>query len=195
MARLRLDAHEAVLGVPASLTFDRIVALEDLWGDVATRRLFDQLGSSHPDDAPAILERAIAERIRLGEQHRNSRVVLAAAQKLESARVSTVAGELDVSERSLRRAFRDTVGMSPKAFARLARFHRAVRAAREDLRGGWGRIAVDAGYYDQAHLIAEFRDLAGVTPRALLEELATGRYAPGEAQVRSPHRAPASLAR
>ena len=121
--------------------------------------------------------------------------MLAAAERLECANVSSVADDLDMSERSLRRAFRDTVGMSPKAFAKLARFHRAVRAAREDLRGGWGRIAVDAGYYDQAHLIADFRDLVGVTPRALLEELATGRYAPGEAQVRSPHRARASLAR
>jgi AraC-like DNA-binding protein len=67
--------------------------------------------------------------------------------------------------------FRETVGVSPKAFAQLARFHRALRTAREDVHASWASIAAAAGYYDQAHLIAEFRAIAGVTPRALLGEL------------------------
>jgi AraC-like DNA-binding protein len=69
--------------------------------------------------------------------------------------------------------FRDTVGVSPKAFARLARFRRALRAARDNAPASWASIAASAGYYDQAHLIAEFRAIAGVTPRALLGELRT----------------------
>jgi AraC-like DNA-binding protein len=85
--------------------------------------------------------------------------------------VTTVAADLGVSERHLRRVFRETVGVSPKTFARLARFHHALRAARDDGHAGWARIAADAGYYDQAHLIAEFRAIAGVTPQALLGEL------------------------
>lgn len=33
----------------------------------------------------------------------------------------------------------------------------------------WARIAVDAGYYDQSHLIADFQELVGLTPGAFLE--------------------------
>lgn len=84
-----------------------------------------------------------------------------------------MADELGVSERHLRRVFRETVGLGPKAFAKLARFRRALRAAREDDAAGWADIATAAGYYDQAHLIAEFRTIAGKTPRALLGELRT----------------------
>lgn len=54
---------------------------------------------------------------------------------------------------------------------KLTRFHRARGAAREDAHAGWACIAAAAGYYDQAHLIAEFRAITGVTPRALLVEL------------------------
>ena len=86
--------------------------------------------------------------------------------------MNAVAVDLGVSERHLRRVFRETVGVSPKAFAKLARFHRALRAAREDASRELGDASPPhAGYYDQAHLIAEFRAIAGVTPRALLGEL------------------------
>jgi AraC-like DNA-binding protein len=85
--------------------------------------------------------------------------------------VFAVAAELGVSERHLRRVFRETVGVSPKAFARIARFHRALGAGRQDARAGWASIAAAAGYYDQAHLIAEFRAIAGVTPRVLVGEM------------------------
>ncbi|MEZ4445092.1 MAG: helix-turn-helix domain-containing protein [Polyangiaceae bacterium] len=82
-----------------------------------------------------------------------------------------VAEALGVSERNLRRVFREAIGMSPKEFARLARFHRALREASASDRVDWAGVAVASGYYDQAHLIAEFREIAGVTPRTLLSEL------------------------
>jgi AraC-like DNA-binding protein len=68
--------------------------------------------------------------------------------------------------------FDDVIGVSPKTFARLARFGRALRAARAGRAATWASIAAAAGYGDQAHLIDEFRAIAGVTPRALVAELA-----------------------
>ncbi len=175
-ARLRLGAHEAVLGVPASALAGRIVALEDLWGDAAARRLLDRLAEARDTvGAAAELERAISERTHLTHLTRGHRgpspLVLEAAERLASANVTEVAFALGVSERHLRRIFRETVGMGPKTFAKLARFHRALGVARSGGLGSWASIAADAGYYDQAHLIAEFRAIAGATPPALLEEL------------------------
>jgi AraC-like DNA-binding protein len=162
-----------VLGVPAAAIAGRIVALEDLWGDAATRRLSERLADARDTlDAAAILESAIAERLAIADGRRaRAQLALDAADRLTSANVNAVAGDLGVSERHLRRVFRETVGVSPKAFAKLMRFRRALRAAREDDRASWASIAARAGYYDQAHLIAEFRAIAGVTPPALLGEL------------------------
>jgi len=177
-ARLALGAPEAVLGVPASEMAGRIVALEDLWGDVAVRRLCARLADARDvAGAAAVLESAIAERVACangkGRRPARAQLALAAAERLTrpSGSVYAVAGELGVSERHLRRVFRETVGVSPKAFARIARFHRALGAARNDARVGWAGIAAGAGYYDQAHLIAEFRAIAGVTPRGLVGEM------------------------
>ena len=62
----------------------------------------------------------------------HAQLALDAADRLTSANVNAVAVDLGVSERHLRRVFREAVGVSPKAFAKLTRFHRALRAARED---------------------------------------------------------------
>lgn len=174
MARLHLGTPEAILGASASALAGRIVALEDLWGDATTRRLCEQLAGVRDNvDAAAILERAIAERLTHADgRSGHVRLALDAADRLASANVNAVAADLSVSERHLRRVFHDVIGVSPKAFAKLARFHRALRAAQTDRDANWANIAADAGYYDQAHLIAEFHAIAGVTPRAFLAELA-----------------------
>jgi AraC-like DNA-binding protein len=175
MARLRLGAAERVLGVPASAIAGRVVSLENLWGEAATRRLLDQLADARDTiSAAAIVESAIAERLALAATHPpHSRLALGAAERLTNANasVNAVAVDLGVSERHLRRLFRETVGVSPKTFAKLTRFRRALRAARADTGANWASIAVAVGYYDQAHLIAEFRSIAGMTPSALLGEL------------------------
>lgn len=172
-ARLHLSTYEAVLGVPASDIAGRIVALENLWGDAATHRLFGRLHDAHDTAAAAaILEDAIAERIATADgPSAHAQLAFDAAERLASANVSTVARDLGVSERHLRRVFREAVGVGPKTFAMLTRFHRTLAAAREEGDASWASIAAAAGYYDQAHLIAEFRTIAGTTPRALLAEL------------------------
>ncbi len=51
----------------------------------------------------------------------------------------------------------------PKAFSRVLRFRQAAKYANGQRRD-WADIAVASGYYDQAHLINEFKKLAGVSP-------------------------------
>ncbi len=173
MARLRLGTAQAVLGVPASALVGHVVPLEELWGPATTRPLFDRLANARDTSAAAaVLQSAIAEHLADAEgPSARARLAMHAADRLASASVRAVAADLGVSERHLRRVFHETMGMNPKPFAKLARFHRALLAARADPRDGWAGIAADAGYYDQAHLIAEFHAIAGATPSALLDEL------------------------
>jgi AraC-like DNA-binding protein len=173
IAQLRVGAHPAVLGAAPAQLRGRIVPLDELWGTGPARTLTERLRASRDVHAAAtVLDEALAARSAGARPHCASvRLAVAAAHRLESASIGAVAAELGASERSLRRAFHDAVGMGPKAYAKLTRFHRALAAARGAAHVDWARIAVEAGYFDQSHLITDFRQLTGVTPRALLGEL------------------------
>lgn len=171
MASLQPGTAKAVLGIPADSIAGRIVDLQDLWGRAATQQLLEKMAAAPATgEAVRLLETAITDRA--GDVRGcNTRLVLEAGERLASANVTTVAAALGVSERHLRRVFTEAMGVGPKEFARLIRFQRAISAAHAGERENWASIAAAAGYYDQAHLIGEFHSLAGVTPRALLNEL------------------------
>lgn len=54
--------------------------------------------------------------------------------------------------------------MTPKTYSRLVRFESAFERLGSFESVHWGEFALDAGYYDQAHLARDFRELAGTTP-------------------------------
>jgi AraC-like DNA-binding protein len=68
------------------------------------------------------------------------------------------------SHRYLTRRFEAEIGLTPKVYARLVRFERAFARLQTLERVRWAELALDCGYYDQAHLVREFRELAGATP-------------------------------
>ncbi|MEV6903061.1 AraC family transcriptional regulator [Amycolatopsis sp. NPDC051372] len=84
-------------------------------------------------------------------------------------RVTDLASSVGWSRRHFGERFRAEVGLAPKQVARVLRFERAgrlLRAGSPDL----ASVAVEAGYYDQAHLSNEWRALAGCSPRTWIAE-------------------------
>lgn len=108
-----------------------------------------------------------------GSTDRNRLVDQAASLLAAGEPVYAVARRLHVSERHLRTLFTRATGLTPTAFVRIDRV-RSVLAGRGD-----------AGYYDQSHLIAEFRRVMGVPP---------GAYAKGHRPALSPCPPPPHLA-
>lgn len=87
-----------------------------------------------------------------------------------SCDLASVAHDAGLSPRQLQRRFMDAVGITPKLFARIVRFQGAFERWGEDPRS-WARIAAECGYYDQAHLLRDFRQFAGDPPAAFLAAL------------------------
>jgi len=60
--------------------------------------------------------------------------------------------------------FREHVGLTPKLFRRVRRFHSLLDRIEKGRPANWAELAADCGYFDQAHLIHDFRAFAGITP-------------------------------
>ncbi len=152
--RFHPGSAASFLRIPLAEITDARVPLRDVW--------------KHWDGRVdlASLERELLRRL---DPDRDRRVDAAIARLVASggaARIDDVASEVGISRQHLARQFAQRVGISPKALARVLRFRRVVNATSGQPRVDWADAAAEHGYYDQSHLIADFRELAGTTPDA-----------------------------
>ncbi|MGX5827228.1 helix-turn-helix domain-containing protein [Mesorhizobium sp. 43Arga] len=154
--------------LPMSELADSMVALDDVLG-AEGMALREQLGNA-PD---------WASRFDLAEAFVTARLERAAETPLQIAwaydrivasggrtRIASIAEKLGCSRKHLAGSFSDAIGIGPKTLSRIVRFNRALGLSRQHT-ADWAGIAADCGYADQAHMVREFRDLAGETPTAL----------------------------
>ncbi len=155
---------------PLSAFTNQTLGLDDVIGPVA-RRLQAELHDATTWEARfALLDRFIASRVAAARSPARA-LVWSWEQLIRTDGRSTIAALVDEvgwSERHFAREFRHHLGMTPKAYARVLRFANVVKqlTTRRDPR--LVDIALDCGYYDQAHFTREFRSFAGVTPKELL---------------------------
>jgi AraC-like DNA-binding protein len=157
-------AAAVLLGVPMHELARRIVRYEDVLPGELVERL---AGAPDWDARFDLLESALARRLADGPRPDGA---MWAWQRLAEThgrvRVETLCRELGWSRRRLAARFRDEVGLSPKTVARLLRHERATELAAAGVE--WAQIAYACGYYDQSHLVNEFRQITGASPTQYL---------------------------
>lgn len=79
-------------------------------------------------------------------------------------RVRKIQLETGFSHTHFIQLFREQVGLTPKLFSRVRRFQALMARIEKGFPVNWAELAADTGYFDQAHLIHDFREFAGVTP-------------------------------
>ena len=153
-ARFRPGRAGALLRLPLHEITDQRI-------DFGDRSLADCVASAPTTAARvAAVEAWLTRRAAASDPRVDRAVELLAAGRS----VDDVAREVNLSRQHLRRRFLQHVGVGPKTFARVARFQRLLARVRADDAPSWAGAAADSGYFDQSHLIADFRDFAGTTP-------------------------------
>jgi transcriptional regulator GlxA family with amidase domain len=89
-------------------------------------------------------------------------------------RLEEVARAANLSPRQFRRRCLEGIGLTPKHLCRVLRFQRVLRLLRHTPARGSAHLAAESGYYDQAHLIRDFREFASATPSGFAA--ADGRF-------------------
>ncbi|WP_333741432.1 helix-turn-helix domain-containing protein [Streptomyces sp. IBSBF 2806] len=167
--RLAPGAVGPLLGVPAVDLVGRAVPAGDLPAPTA-RRLARELTGARPREITARLAGLLPPPTDGARERLLRAAVDALSTRADRAPVTVrdVARELAISERQLRNLFTLGVGVSPKHYARIDRVRHLLTHAAS---APWAQLAAATGYYDQAHMSADFRTLMGVPPTAFL----TGR--------------------
>lgn len=163
--RFRPGMWGDVLQVCGSELTDRIVPMDDLWGDRAhgLMRLLEtrQAAADFVEILAAAVPAMKAKRSPLQEA---IKLLELSHGRLSLDHMTRAAG---LSARQLRRNCLQTTGLSPKLLARILRFRHAAELL-APMSGQHAGLAYECGYTDQSHLIADFQKFAGRTPREML---------------------------
>jgi AraC-like DNA-binding protein len=151
---------------PIARFTDTSLDLRDAFGSDGVR--FEEAMLRLVDDGAmvALAEQFIRER--LPERDENVAVINRIVDRIIADRTITkvddMVSRLNVNKRTLQRLFSQYVGVSPKWVIRRYRLHEAAEQMAEGDVLDWSKLAVDLGYFDQAHFIKDFKAIVGSAP-------------------------------
>jgi AraC-like DNA-binding protein len=152
--------------LPACELCDTDIPLEFLWGRSRAAELREQLLTARTAESRLdVLDRAMLETYTVRTLHPAVRLALETfGQYPDALRIADLADSAGLSSKRFIEHFKSSVGLPPKQYWRLLRFQHALARAERGRCVDWTRIALDCGYFDQAHFIRDFRSFAGITP-------------------------------
>jgi AraC-like DNA-binding protein len=168
--RLRPGGGWPFLGIPMREFSGQVIELDDVLGS-EINDLRDRLAEETTDDGRFdLLERWLRTRQRASPTRAVTYALRAIQNGADSVRIGQMAEKIGISHKHLLREFDRCVGLTPKTFSRLCSFQRVIRSVGHRTEVEWADTAVKCGYYDQAHLIREFRAFSGLTPASYLDK-------------------------
>jgi|SRR5262245_21738966 len=159
------------LGVTAGELTDRSIPLEEIWTRDGSKLEAKLTGLQGTRGKFALLEGELLERLKRKETDDPYveglvRVILDRRGAVSIEALSEYAG---ISRQHMARKFAQYVGISPKLFCRIMRFQDLMATIRLARKIDWATTALDFGYYDQAHMISDFKEFCGLTPASFAE--------------------------
>jgi len=130
------------------------------------------LVASNPFRKFQVLEKQLLK-IYLGKLNENPFVDFAvstiiAAPNLYS--IKSISDKVGYSQKHLIKLFKEHVGVTPKEFLKVIRFQKAIQQIENQISVDWSQMALDCGFYDQSHFIADFKNFSGFTPTGYMEQ-------------------------
>lgn len=163
--RLRAGMLPRFLSIPAAELPDQVHAVEHLW-DVAGSQLLRQLSWAAANvERLQLIERFLLSQLRSPPDARVERAAALLYRSGPGLSIDQLADAVELGRRQLERRFLAGTGQTPVEMRRLTRFQHTVRTVLLDPQRSSTDVALEHGYYDQAHFIREFRSLAQTTPR------------------------------
>ena len=154
--------------IPANETQDADVPLDLLWDRTVAVTVRERLlESRRPEAALEAMEQVLMETLRPVEPHPAVTYALEAfARQPGTMRIAAVTDRIGLSPKRFIERFKADVGLTPKRYCRVRRFQEAIASTGHRQPIDWAQVALDCGYYDQAHFAHDFRGFSGLSPTA-----------------------------
>jgi AraC-like DNA-binding protein len=152
--------------LPVSRFTNRAVPVEEIFGTEAAVLGETLLTMDTPDAMVALAEAFLCQHLPTPDPHVtfiNSLIDHIASHR-EITKVEDVVQMFAISKRGLQRLFNQYVGVSPKWVIQRCRLHDAVERLTYGAVESWPQVALELGYFDQAHFIKDFKSVVGLTP-------------------------------
>ena len=150
---------------------DQHVALEDLWGAEAALLREQLLEAASPEQKLRRLEQSLlTQSFRSLSRHPAVGFALQEFARIDQMpSVTEVTEDTGLSARRFIQLFSGSVGLNPKLYCRIGRFQQVLRMIHSGEECDWAQVALDCGYFDQAHFIHDFKAFSGINPSTYLE--------------------------
>lgn len=178
--RLQANGNAGVIGVrfhpwglyplvnmPLHKILNSEIAIKQVWGKHAAE-LEDKIGQINRDDAMDEIQQFLVRQMQVVPYHSEKlkEVILLLKKEHGNVRVDELAKMSNLSVRQFTRNFTHLVGLSPKVFSGILRFQAFFGQCEKQPDVHLGELALQCGYYDQAHFIREFKQYTGMSPSA-----------------------------
>jgi AraC-like DNA-binding protein len=174
--KFRPGAFYPFVKSPISQLTDRAVAVGDVFGTEAQALEATLLAQSDAEKMIELFELFL--RARLPERDENIALINQIVDQVIADRaitkVAEVASRFSLSSRTLQRLFSQYVGVSPKWVIKRYRLQEATDQLADGEAVNWAKMALDLGYFDQAHFIKDFKTIVGRTPAEYARQVGAG---------------------
>ncbi len=157
-------------GIPAQELTNAFVDAEAVFG-LELRRVNERLSyTRHPGDMVKVVEAFLLHLVRHTKKPVRpiDRVSHFLLQSPSVASLDWLADQACLSQRQFYRQFVERAGVSPKLYARIARFENAMKLKNAQPANDWLSVAIELGYYDYQHLVRDFKEFTRLTPNEFL---------------------------
>ncbi len=172
--RFKAAGARALLGMSMMENTDTRLDLTQVWARESESLLDEVHCAPGIDERVRAVERFLVRRLAQSRTRPDLSithcvdVLHAAAGRIT---IDDLAARCDLSARQLERRFLDEVGIPPRLLASIFRFRRVFDLLEQPQPGRWTGAALSAGYFDQAHMIRDFKRFAGQQPQAFYRSL------------------------
>ncbi len=153
--------------IALELMENRAVPLGELFGEEGDELAAKVIGASSNNERLVIVEAFLLDKLETTTAH--SRLAKGSVDLMlelkKQANVKDLSDKLIMQRRSLERQCTEAIGLSPKQFSKIIRLRVALKMIRDKSFSNMTLIAHEAGYYDQAHFIKDFKEFTGQSPK------------------------------